>query len=69
MLNKPKGTVSAVSDSRMTVIDLIDCGVRGLYPVGRLDRDTEGLLLITNDGPLWDISFSLRSTMWRRNIW
>ncbi len=52
MLNKPQGVVSAVSDSRMTVIDLIDCGVRGLYPVGRLDRDTEGLLLITNDGPL-----------------
>ena len=52
MLNKPQGVVSAVSDSRTTVIDLIDCGVRGLYPVGRLDRDTEGLLLITNDGLL-----------------
>ncbi len=52
MLNKPQGVVSAVSDSQTTVIDLIDCGVRGLYPVGRLDRDTEGLLLITNDGPL-----------------
>lgn len=52
MLNKPAGTISSTSDSRMTVLDLIDSGVRGLYPVGRLDLDTEGLLLITNDGPL-----------------
>ena len=52
MLNKPQGVISAASDDRMTVIDLIDCTVRGLYPVGRLDRDTEGLLLITNDGQL-----------------
>lgn len=52
MLNKPAGTISSTSDSRTTVLDLIDSGVRGLYPVGRLDLDTEGLLLITNDGPL-----------------
>lgn len=52
MLNKPAGTVSATRDNDVTVLDLIDCGVRGLYPVGRLDKDTEGLLLITNDGPL-----------------
>ncbi len=52
MLNKPAGTISATSDSRTTVLDLIDCSVKGLYPVGRLDLDTEGLLLITNDGPL-----------------
>lgn len=52
MLNKPKGVISAARDDRMTVLDLIDCGVKGLYPVGRLDRDTEGLLLITNDGQL-----------------
>ncbi len=52
MLNKPSGVISAVRDDRETVVDLIDCGVRGLFPVGRLDRDTEGLLLITNDGML-----------------
>ena len=52
MLHKPAGTISSTSDSRTTVLDLIDCNVKGLYPVGRLDLDTEGLLLITNDGPL-----------------
>ncbi|MDA9471710.1 16S rRNA pseudouridine(516) synthase [Enterococcus sp. 5H] len=55
MLNKPAGVVSAVSDSEhQTVIDLIDKNHRrkGLYPIGRLDRDTEGLLLITDNGQL-----------------
>ena len=52
MLNKPAGTVSATKDDSLTVLDLVDCTVKGLYPVGRLDKDTEGLLLITNDGPL-----------------
>lgn len=54
MLNKPQGVVSATEDSRyQTVIDLIDGAVRrDLFPVGRLDLDTEGLLLITNDGAL-----------------
>ncbi|MFD0845576.1 pseudouridine synthase [Streptococcus saliviloxodontae] len=55
ILNKPSGVVSAVSDvEHQTVIDLIDPKDRreGLYPVGRLDRDTEGLVLITNNGPL-----------------
>ena len=54
MLHKPAGVVSATEDSRdRTVLDLIDEGKRkGLFPVGRLDRDTEGLLLITNDGEL-----------------
>ncbi|MBO7703518.1 MAG: rRNA pseudouridine synthase [Solobacterium sp.] len=52
MLNKPAGTVSATRDDSLTVLDLVDCTVKGLYPVGRLDKDTEGLLLITNDGPL-----------------
>lgn len=54
MLNKPSGAVSATEDSRdKTVIDLIQEKKRkDLFPVGRLDKDTEGLLLITNDGQL-----------------
>lgn len=52
MLNKPRGYVTTVSDElgRKTVMDLLpDFGVR-IYPVGRLDKDSEGLLLLTNDG-------------------
>lgn len=55
MLHKPAGVVSATEDSRdQTVLDLLPPQYRemGLFPVGRLDKDTEGLLLITNDGPL-----------------
>lgn len=63
MLNKPAGVVSATEDKReKTVIDLLsrdgsEQGMRAarrgdLFPVGRLDKDTEGLLLITNDGEL-----------------
>lgn len=51
MLNKPRGYVTTVSDElgRKTVMDLIDIKAR-VYPVGRLDKDSEGLLLLTNDG-------------------
>lgn len=52
MLNKPRGYVTTLSDEkgRQNVSDLVaDCGVR-VYPVGRLDMDSEGLLLLTNDG-------------------
>ena len=54
MLNKPAGVVSATTDEKdKTVIDLITAKKRkDLFPVGRLDKDTEGLLLITNDGEL-----------------
>lgn len=54
MLHKPGGYVSAVSDKEFpTVVSLIkDSRREDLFPVGRLDRDTEGLLLITNDGML-----------------
>ena len=54
MLNKPSGTVSAVTDRRdTTVVSLIRDRKRDvLFPVGRLDKDTEGLLLFTNDGAL-----------------
>ena len=50
MLNKPKGYLSATKDGKeKTVIDLIDIK-RDIFPVGRLDKDTEGLLLLTNNG-------------------
>jgi 23S rRNA pseudouridine2605 synthase len=53
MLNKPKGVVSTASDThgRPTVVSLIGSSKR-LYPVGRLDTDTTGLILLTNDGEL-----------------
>lgn len=51
LLNKPRGYVTTLSDEkgRKTVAELVDCGTR-VYPVGRLDYDSEGLLLLTNDG-------------------
>ena len=54
MLNKPAGCVSATEDKHFpTVISFIEDAVRkDLFPVGRLDKDTEGFLLITNDGEL-----------------
>ena len=55
MLHKPAGVLSAVEDKRQkTVLDLLpeELQRRGLSPVGRLDKDTEGLLLLTNDGEL-----------------
>ena len=54
MLNKPAGVISATTDKKeKTVLDLIGEKQRkDLFPVGRLDKDTEGLLLITNDGEL-----------------
>jgi 23S rRNA pseudouridine2605 synthase len=53
MLNKPAGVVSTVSDThgRPTVVELVR-SERRLYPVGRLDADTTGLILLTNDGEL-----------------
>ena len=54
MLNKPQGVVSATKDNTCrTVLSLItDSSKKDIFPVGRLDKDTEGLLLITNDGAL-----------------
>ncbi len=53
ILNKPKGVVTTMSDEkgRKTVSDIVDVGTR-VYPVGRLDLNSEGLLLMTNDGEL-----------------
>lgn len=55
LLHKPAGIVTARKDGQhQTVLDLLakEVSKDGLYPVGRLDRDTEGLVLITNNGPL-----------------
>jgi 23S rRNA pseudouridine2605 synthase len=55
LLNKPKDTITTVSDEkgRKTVMDIVQRTVKSrIYPVGRLDRDTTGLLLLTNDGDL-----------------
>lgn len=58
MLNKPVGYITTAKDqfSRKTVMDLIDGVHERIYPVGRLDYDTSGLLLLTNDG---DFAFKL----------
>ncbi|NMM62701.1 rRNA pseudouridine synthase [Clostridium sp. P21] len=54
-LNKPKGYVSTVKDERgrKTILDLIDVKER-IYPIGRLDYDTSGLILLTNDGSIYN---------------
>jgi 23S rRNA pseudouridine2605 synthase len=53
LVNKPRGVVSTASDpeGRPTVVDLVPARPR-VFPVGRLDADTEGLIILTNDGPL-----------------
>lgn len=53
LLNKPRGVITTADDpeGRPTVVEMVDLPVR-LFPVGRLDLDTEGLLLLTNDGDL-----------------
>lgn len=70
MLNKPQGVVSATTDSRYpTVVGLIGDALRkDLFPVGRLDVDTEGLLIITNDGEMAHNLLSPKN-MWIRYIW
>ncbi|MGT2750795.1 pseudouridine synthase [Streptococcus orisasini] len=56
LLNKPRGVISSVSDDkgRKTVIDLLPQVKERIYPVGRLDWDTSGLLILTNDGDFTD---------------
>ncbi len=58
IMNKPKGYVTTVSDDkgRKTVMDLLPNNQKRLFPVGRLDYDSEGLLILTNDG---DLTFKL----------
>jgi 23S rRNA pseudouridine2605 synthase len=54
MVNKPRGVLSTARDThgRPTVVELVPDRAQRLFPVGRLDRDTEGLVLLTNDGEL-----------------
>ena len=54
MLNKPAGVISATKDRNKTVIDLLNEKYKemGIFPMGRLDQDTVGLLILTNDGVL-----------------
>ena len=56
LLNKPRGVISSVSDDkgRKTVIDLLPMVKERIYPVGRLDWDTSGVLILTNDGDFTD---------------
>lgn len=58
LMNKPKGCVCTVKDDkgRKTVMDFLPAGVGRVYPVGRLDYDTEGMLILTDDG---DLAFRL----------
>ena len=68
LLYKPAGWISATEDRReKTVMELVPSGRKGLFPVGRLDKDTEGLLLITTM-ECWPTSFFLRQGMWRKLI-
>ncbi|MGL4867208.1 MAG: pseudouridine synthase, partial [Cetobacterium sp.] len=55
LLHKPKGVLSASKDDRgrKTVVDFIDTKER-LYPIGRLDSDTEGAIILTNDGDVFN---------------
>jgi len=63
LLNKPKGYLSSVSDpeGRPTIVELVPQSLGRLYPVGRLDFNTEGLLLLTNDGEFTNFVTSARN--------
>lgn len=63
MLHKPRGFVTTMSDeqNRRCVADLVDDAPQKVYPVGRLDRDSEGMLLMTNDGDFSNLMMHPRS--------
>ena len=69
MLNKPTGIITSVKDekNRKTVIDLIDVKER-IYPIGRLDYDSSGLLLLTNDGDLYNNIIHPRKNLYKTYI-
>ena len=69
LLNKPRGVITAVTDDkgRKTVTDLIKTNKR-IYPVGRLDYDTTGLLILTNDGDLANVLMHPKSGVEKKYI-
>ena len=69
LLNKPRGVITSSSDDkgRKTVVDLIDTDKR-IYPVGRLDYDTTGLLILTNDGELANILMHPKNNVEKKYI-
>lgn len=69
MMNKPAGVLSAARDTRArTVVDLLPAELqrRGLFPAGRLDKDTEGLLIITDDGTFAHRMLAPKSHVFKR---
>ena len=70
IMNKPRGYVTTVLDpqGRPTVMSLLPAGLPRLYPVGRLDRDSHGLLLFTNDGPLTNALLHPSQGVWKRYL-
>ena len=70
MLNKPKGYVTTVSDpeKRPTVMKFFERAGARVFPVGRLDYQSEGLLLMTNDGELAN-ALTRAAPRWRRPTW
>ncbi len=71
LMNKPKGVISATNDkSKKTVVDLVPQEFKrnGLFPVGRLDRDTTGLLIITDDGEFAHKAISPKSKVYKTYV-
>lgn len=68
-MNKPRGVVTTASDEkgRETVYDLLEPGLPWVSPVGRLDKASEGLLLLTNDSE-WAARIAEPARIWKRNI-
>ena len=66
MLNKPRGYITTASDERgrKTVMDLLTGVDRRVYPIGRLDKDSEGLLLLTDDGAFANLLTHLLPAAW-----
>ncbi len=69
LLNKPRGVICSLNDEvgRKTVVDLIDTNKR-IYPIGRLDYDTTGLIILTNDGTLANILMHPRNGIEKKYI-
>lgn len=69
LLNKPKKIISATKDDRgrKTVIDLIKCSER-IFPIGRLDYDTEGAILLTNDGEIYNKVIHPKSEIYKEYV-